>query len=259
MSGGGPSRGAVIFGAIIQRYETVDSTQNVARNLARAGARPGTIVAAAFQTAGRGRRGRTWHAPLGANVCLTAIGPPVALADAWQIAFVAGLAACDAVREIAPALDARVRFPNDVIAGGRKLCGVLVETVGALTPLIGIGINVRAAPLPPEVAAIATSLEAETGAACEVAAVEAVLLRQLTLCWEEWTVGGFAATLARWRPLADPDARRVFVLNGRLASCRVCDIRDDGVALLETPTGAMCRMPAAAVILGEETAVAGTS
>jgi BirA family biotin operon repressor/biotin-[acetyl-CoA-carboxylase] ligase len=178
---------------------------------------------------------------------LTAIGPPVALTDAWQIALVAGLAACEAVRKVASeAVDARVRFPNDVIVGGRKLAGVLVEMAGAV-PLIGIGINVRAAPLPPEVAAIATSQEVEMGQACDVTAVEAVLLRQLTLCWEEWTFGGFAATLARWKPLADPHARRVFLLDGgrRAVSCRVCNITDDGVVLLETPAGAICRVPAA--------------
>jgi BirA family biotin operon repressor/biotin-[acetyl-CoA-carboxylase] ligase len=190
---------------------------------------------------------------------LTAIGPPVALAQAWQIALVAGLAACEAVRKVASGVvDARVRFPNDVTSGGRKLAGVLVETVSAappanVIPLIGIGINVRAAPLPPEVAAIATSLEAETGEACLVEDVEAVLLRQMTLRWEEWLYGDFAATLARWKPLADSEARRVFIIEGHPVSCRVCDIEEDGAVLLETPAGGIRRVPAAAVVLGEET------
>jgi len=240
-----------MFGATIVRHHVVGSTQDVARDLAVNGAAPGTVVAARFQTDGRGRRGRVWHAPPGANVCLTAIGPPVAPNAAWQIALVAGLAACEAVRKSAPHLDARVRFPNDVTIGGKKVAGVLVETVAAV-PLIGIGINVRAAPLPPEIAVYATSLEAAAGTVFDVAAVESALLRQLSLAWDEWTWNGFPATLARWKTRSDPDARRTFVLDGRPTRCRVTDLAEDGTLTLETDEGAWHELPASAIILRDD-------
>lgn len=245
----------VVFGAPLFRHEVVGSTQDVARELAAGGAAPGTVVAARFQTRGRGRRGRTWHAPPGANVCLTAIGPSVERSVAWQVALVAGLAACEALRKAAPAVDSRVRFPNDVTAAGKKVGGVLVETVPAsagVVSLIGIGINIRAAPLPPEVAALATSLEAATGVPLEVSAVESILLRQLSLAWDEWTWNGFAAILARWKILADPHARRTFVLDNRPTRCRVADLAEDGTLTLETDAGKVRELSACAVILGDD-------
>jgi len=248
----------VLFGATVLRHEVVGSTQDVARELAAGGVAPGTVVTARFQTWGRGRRGRVWHAPPDANVCLTAIGPPVKASVAWQIALVAGLAACDAVRKAAPALDARVRFPNDVTAGGKKVGGVLVETApfaasaDAVVPLIGIGINVRAAPLPPDVAVLATSLEVALGTPVEISAVESTLLRQLSLAWDEWTWNGFAATLARWKTFADPAARRTFVLDGRPTRCRVADLAQDGTLTLETDTSDVCKLNASTVVLGDD-------
>ena len=240
-----------MFGAPILRHHVVGSTQDVARDLAVNGAAPGTVVAARFQTNGRGRRGRVWHAPPGANVCLTAIGPPIAPNVAWQIALVAGLAACEAVRKAASPLDARVRFPNDVTIGGKKVAGVLVETVAAV-PLIGIGINVRAALLPPEIAVLATSLEAAAGTVFDVAVVETVLLGQLSLAWDEWTWNGFSATLARWKPLTDLEARRTFLLDGCPTRCRVTDLSEDGALTLETDEGAWHKLPASAIILGDD-------
>ncbi|HVK06998.1 MAG TPA: biotin--[acetyl-CoA-carboxylase] ligase [Armatimonadaceae bacterium] len=249
------------FGAHILRYEVVGSTQDAARERALAGAPAGTVVAAEAMTAGRGRQGRAWHTPPGANVCLTAIGEPVPLPAAWQIALVGGVAACEAIREALGegGPTARVRYPNDVLLGGKKVCGVLVETVAApgrsareVVPMIGIGINVKAPsePLPPEIAAVATSLEGETGRPHDVRSVEAALLRRLSEEWRVWQAGGLTAVLARWKPLLDPDARRVFVVDGVPVACRVVDLAPDGTLSIElSGVGLRRSVPAAAALM----------
>lgn len=245
----------MIFGEPILRRDEVTSTQDVARDLAADGAQAGTVVSAAYQTRGRGRRGHAWYAPPGANVCLTAIAPAVPAEDAWQLALVAGLAVAEAVTKIAD-VRAALRFPNDITVGGAKLSGVLIEAApapnGQVTPLIGIGVNVNIAEFPTEIRAIATSLERLTGVRRDPIAVEKAVLRRLDLCWGEWRHGGLAATLARWKPLVDPEARRTFVLDGQPVVCRLRDLALDGTLTIETPEGVLRDLPAAAVILGEE-------
>lgn len=241
------------FGEPTLRHDVVESTQDVARELARNGATPGTVVAAGYQTRGRGRRGRTWHAPPGANVCLTAIGPPTPASAAWQIALLAGLAVAEAVITVAET-PARVRFPNDVLLGASKLAGVLVETVerrGALLPLIGIGVNVNVAEFPPEIRERATSLERATGIRRDVIAVERAILDQLDRRWGEWERGGPAAILAAWRALLAPNAPRTFLIENRPVVCRVRDLAPDGTLTVETEQGVLRDLPATSVFLDE--------
>jgi BirA family transcriptional regulator, biotin operon repressor / biotin---[acetyl-CoA-carboxylase] ligase len=121
-----------------------DSTNNRARELAGRGAPHGSLVTASVQTAGRGRQGRSWSAPAGrALLCSVLIREPPRL-----LPLVAGLAVVDVVGE-----DARLKWPNDVLIGGRKLAGILVEGRPAERwAVTGIGINVavRESDFPPE-------------------------------------------------------------------------------------------------------------
>ncbi len=246
------------FGVRVYHFDTVGSTQDIARQKAREGDPPGTAISADFQTQGRGRQGRAWFAPPGANVCLTVIGEPVAPDEAWQLAAVAGVAVAEAVREAAPTVAARVRFPNDVYVGAKKLAGALIEVVPTpdrpdkSTPLIGIGVNVNipAERFPPPVRELATSLLAETGKTFSVEIVQALLFERLGFLWDEWRVRGFEATLARWGALADPDARRLFVLDGAPVLCRVADLRADGTITLVLPTGETRTVAAPQVVMG---------
>jgi BirA family biotin operon repressor/biotin-[acetyl-CoA-carboxylase] ligase len=245
-----------VFGKIIIGRGEVESTQNIARQLALEGAEAGTVVMAELQTAGRGRQGRSWFAPRGANVCMTVIGPRTLLAEAWQLSLVVAVAVCEAVRE-ATEVDARVRFPNDVYMNNAKLAGVLIETVphpqpGFVIPLVGIGVNVniRAEDYPEDLRATATSLQIATGREWTVGGISGGILRALSVRWEEWRRGPLdEAILPRWHELADPNARRVFLLDGTPVSCRVVGLAADGTVTLEMPDGAQRSLSAAQVIL----------
>ena len=237
------------------RFETVDSTQNVAREMVLAGCLPGTVVAAQSMTAGRGRRGRSWHVPFGANVCLTAVGPPLKEASAaWQLAFLAGLAACEAVREVAPEVCAALRFPNDLTVQNKKAGGVLIETIAHnkhIVPLVGIGINVKTAGMPPD---LAKTIALETAASRELSVldVEAALLARLSFWWNEWETSGFAPVLSAWEQAADFGQTRLFVVDDAPVLCRVSEVAGDGSVALVLPNGETRTIKAAQVILGNE-------
>lgn len=114
------------FGWPHRHYRRVDSTNARARALAAAGAPGGTVVTAAEQTAGRGRQGRTWTAPGGKALLYSAILRP--LGDRPLLPLAVALAACEAAEDLAPGARCRIKWPNDVWIGERKLAGILIET-----------------------------------------------------------------------------------------------------------------------------------
>ena len=164
------SRG-ITLGAPLTVVPETESTNDDAKRGARAGAEHGAVWLAESQTAGRGRQGRAWISPRGENLlfsvllrlrCPPARVPPVSLA--------CGLAVRDAVaRALGASRDGEVavKWPNDVLIGGKKVAGVLIESALSGTKVeyvvVGIGINVHTRALPEELSAIATSLALEGG------------------------------------------------------------------------------------------------
>lgn len=139
--------------------EEVESTMEVARE--RWDGEP-LLVVAEVQRAGRGREGRTWHSPGGVNLHFTAALPfarPGPALPAFTLA--CGVAIHGAVEELA-GLQLGLKWPNDLLSGGRKLAGVLCECVGDVV-LVGVGLNVNATSFPPELGEIATSMRLESG------------------------------------------------------------------------------------------------
>ena len=123
-------------------------------SMARGGAPTGTVLRAGHQTAGRGRLGRSWTAPPGANLLVSILLRPERGPSFWDTATVA-LAAASACRRTA-GVQPLLKWPNDLLVGDRKLAGVLAEADGGAV-VVGLGLNVGAAP-PPEVAARAVAL-----------------------------------------------------------------------------------------------------
>ena len=154
-------------GREIVYLQTVDSTNRYARALAQQGAAHGTLVLADEQTAGRGRRGRGWISPAGEGVFMTLILRPQAHPS--QVARLSLLTALAVAEGIAAetGLDARIKWPNDIVVGGRKVCGMLLEMnadeQSVHDVVAGIGINVHQTAFAPEIAQTASSLDLLSG------------------------------------------------------------------------------------------------
>lgn len=167
-------------------FRVVDSTNERARELAERGAPHGTLVTAAEQAAGRGRQGRTWTAPRGRAILCSLV--------LHKVPRLLPLAAGVAVAEVVDA-DARVKWPNDVLVGGRKVAGILVEgrpQEGWAVLGIGINVAVRSEDLPPELRDRAGTLELEADA------IEPMLVRLLGSL-EHWIAADAGSVLAAVR------------------------------------------------------------
>ena len=142
--------------------ETTTSTLDVAHELGAHGAPNGALVLADEQTAGRGRRGRSWFSPRGGGIWLTMLLRPGAMPTVGALSIRAGLAAVDALTAVAPGLAPQLKWPNDLMVKGRKAGGILCEARWNGDALgwvaVGVGINVKG-PLAPDVRDIAVALD----------------------------------------------------------------------------------------------------
>lgn len=195
------------FGAVLFRSE-VESTNDLALTLAAAGAPEGTSVLADVQRKGRGRRGHDWHSPPEAGLYLSVVARPEMLNGPPPVLTLgAGVAAVRAVTRIT-GLPVELKWPNDLVIGRpwRKLGGVLAETVSAGSRLdavvIGLGLNIRPAPLPATVARRATSLEAELGRFVERAPLLTELLVELRTMLDRLHAGDRSFVTDQWRGFA---------------------------------------------------------
>ena len=136
-----------VLGQTIYYKDEIDSTNNKAKELARKGAKEGTLVVADQQTSGKGRLGRVWESPAGTGIWMSIILRPNILPQyASQITLVAGLDMCEAIQEVT-GLNAMIKWPNDVVVGGKKVCGILTEMSAEIEGInyivVGIGVNVN--------------------------------------------------------------------------------------------------------------------
>lgn len=229
-------------GAIVHR-EVVDSTSRLAIDLAREGAPEGTAVVAERQTAGRGRLGRTWESPARLNLYLSVIlRPEIPPAEVPRIALVAAIAVAEAI-ERTSALEPSIKWPNDVLLGGRKAAGILTELEAEADRVrfvvLGIGVNLNATreDFPPELRDKATSIAVEKGHPVDRAAFAAALLARLDEDYDELLVRGFGGLRARYEARHALAGRRVTVAGARGIEGTVLGIDEEGALLLETDRG----------------------
>jgi BirA family transcriptional regulator, biotin operon repressor / biotin---[acetyl-CoA-carboxylase] ligase len=149
---------SVRFGRPHHHHESIDSTNERARELAEQGEPSGTVVTAASQSAGRGRQGRRWSAPPGAALLYSAILRPLDLRH-LLLPLAVPVAVCEACERLAP-VSCRIKWPNDIWLEERKLAGVLIEARPPEWAVIGVGVNVSipADEFPPELRWPAVSL-----------------------------------------------------------------------------------------------------
>lgn len=151
----------------VRFFDSLGSTNIQAKLEAENGAGEGTLVVADMQTAGRGRRGRSWNSPAGTNIYFTLIlKPAFSVEPASMVTLVMGMAVSEGIRDIC-GLDAGIKWPNDIVVNGKKVCGILaemsVEREYIHHIVMGVGINVEEQEFPPEIAGTATTLWAECG------------------------------------------------------------------------------------------------
>lgn len=156
------------LGKRIEYFPETDSTNIQARRLAEEGAPSGTLAVADCQKAGKGRRGRSWVSPPGTGIWMSLVlRPDILPASASMVTLVAGMAAAKGIRAVT-GLDAGIKWPNDVVVQGRKVCGILTEMSTEEESIrhvvVGMGINVNTEAFPEELLETATSLKLEAGA-----------------------------------------------------------------------------------------------
>jgi BirA family biotin operon repressor/biotin-[acetyl-CoA-carboxylase] ligase len=229
-------------GFCLHHFETLGSTNDEAKALARAGAPEGTLVWADEQTAGRGRRGRIWLSPRG-NLYLSLVLRPAGVPSrAAQLGFVSALGLGDALSALAgPAMELRYKWPNDLLVNGKKLAGILLESENAASDRVdfvvaGIGVNIIAAP--EDVELPATSLAAEGVATITPPVLLGGFVRHFEIWAGRWREEGFAAVRAAWLARASGLGEPVRVRLGRGTLLgRFLDLDDDGALVLDGDQG----------------------
>ena len=190
------------FKPLILRFETLASTNTEALNQARRGAPEGLTILALEQSGGRGRRERQWISPAGAGLYASILLRPCMDLKSWPLLqLMAGVAVSKSIQELC-GLTTDIKWPNDLLAGEKKLCGILAETTE--TPLgraciLGIGINLRKAKLPAEMEAAATSIEAETNKPIDREDLLASILQNVNTQYDLLQASrGAAQTIKTW-------------------------------------------------------------
>ena len=234
------------IGKGVEVHASIGSTNDRARVLLDEPDGEGRAVVTELQTAGRGRRGRTWVSPPGRNLMLSvAVRPQVAAADAWRLGLAVALAARSACAAVAPVT---LKWPNDIVSDdGAKVGGLLIETeIGGdlvTSVVIGIGINVNwpRSEMPAQIAGDATSLGELAGVPIDRADLLATLLDALDA--ELLAVESGHSPLARYRQACATLGTDVGVETATgLIEGRAIEIDERGALVIEAPTGRVALM-----------------
>jgi BirA family biotin operon repressor/biotin-[acetyl-CoA-carboxylase] ligase len=227
----------------ILRFEALPSTNTEAARQAAAGAPEGLCIVAREQTAGRGRQERCWISPLDAGLYFSIVLRPRLELNSWPlITLMAALAVREAVAA-ACGLEADIKWPNDICARERKLCGILAETVeteSGRACVLGIGINLNDSAFPAELQEIATSIESLTGKQPEREQLLEALVRSLQKYYAILQgAGGTAEIVREWSERSSyAQGKRVRVsLGDEILKGTTRGLASDGALRVETDRG----------------------
>jgi BirA family biotin operon repressor/biotin-[acetyl-CoA-carboxylase] ligase len=208
-----------LFGKHIHHFFKTDSTNRVALELGHAGEPEGTVVVAEEQTAGRGRAGRAWFSERAAGIYVTLLlRPRLAPVQAPLLTMMAGLSV-HAAAEAVTGLNVDLKWPNDLLIGGKKAGGILTEMHAEPTQvrfvIVGIGLNVNQEKFPGELASIATSLRMESGKRQSRMELLVRLLREFESDYNRFLREGVSGVVERFEMVSSyARGKRVRVSNG---------------------------------------------
>ena len=233
------------MGRQIRYFSRIDSTNQYAKRIAEEGAPDGTLIIADEQTAGKGRSGRTWVTPPAEAIAFTLLLRPKLSPDRISmVTLVMGLAVTNAVNSLY-GVSAGIKWPNDVVIKGRKLCGILTEMSAEVRQVnyivIGVGINANLTSFPEEIREIATSLKLEMGRDINRAELIARVMTEFERLYAEFEAqGDLGAVMQEYNELCLNAGSKVRVLdpNGEYTGTSR-GINSMGELLVETEDGKM--------------------
>ena len=233
------------MGRQIRYFSRIDSTNQYAKRIAEEGAPDGTLIIADEQTAGKGRSGRTWVTPPAEAIAFTLLLRPKLSPDRISmVTLVMGLAVTNAVNSLY-GVSAGIKWPNDVVITGRKLCGILTEMSAEVRQVnyivIGVGINANLTSFPEEIREIATSLKLEMGRDINRAELIARVMTEFERLYAEFEAqGDLGAVMQEYNELCLNAGSKVRVLdpNGEYTGTSR-GINSMGELLVETEDGQM--------------------
>jgi BirA family biotin operon repressor/biotin-[acetyl-CoA-carboxylase] ligase len=228
----------------ILRFDTIDSTNTEAAREAKLGAEEGLCIVAARQTAGRGRHGRTWVSDKDSGLYFSIVlRPKIEPRFLPLITLMAGVAVYDVLKEFGVKPD--IKWVNDLLAGEKKVGGILAETVetpAGLAVVVGIGLNLTSRNFPDEIADMATSIEAETGKRVNAGEISEVLTRYLSYFYGMLNdENGAAEIVHNWRQRSSYfSGKRVRVtLNGETIEGITDGLEENGALRVKSDGGSV--------------------
>ncbi len=249
---------AARIGRTVHHFDSIDSTNLHAMQLARLGAHEGEVVIAESQTRGRGRLGRSFFSPKGLSLyCSIVLRPAIPPARAPQITLVAGLAVAETIEkhsEMRPGL----KWPNDVRLGDRKVSGILTEMEAEADRVLhvvcgpGVNLNAPAGAFPEELRGIATSVFASSGKRVDRIGFAVDLFASFERLYDEFLAHGLSRLRARWDAYSILNGKWVRVEGiGETLEGEVRGIDDDGALCLVTAGGEVMRAVAGDVTIAK--------
>ena len=249
--------GAVqVVGRDIQVFQQTTSTNDVVEKLARDGVKEGVVVFAETQTGGRGRLGRSWMSPPQKGLWFSILlRPDLRPQEATQLTVASATALVRAI-QFATGRKPEIKWPNDILFGGRKVAGILTELAAELDHIkhviLGIGINVHQSPsdFPAELRRSAASLKMAAGQTVSRPELAAAVLRELDADYARLCAGQFTAVADEWEAHCSTLGRRVSIRMGSaLLTGRAESLSEDGALLLRTDHGHLERISGGDVTL----------
>ena len=232
------------IGKRIISFDSISSTNDVAWKEAEKGAAEGTVVVAEEQTAGRGRLSRRWHSPVGLGVWMSVVlRPEVRPETAPGLTLCASVAIANAIRSLYP-MRVSLKWPNDIMMRGRKLCGILTEMKVARGKVdfvvCGIGMNVNQTPedFPCDIREKATSILIATVKMADRTRLLVATLEHFEKQYRKFCLEGIASCLGEWRSMCPLFGKRVRI-KGRLEAVEgiFFNIDDNGALVLRLDSG----------------------
>ncbi|MFH1190504.1 MAG: biotin--[acetyl-CoA-carboxylase] ligase [Candidatus Omnitrophota bacterium] len=233
------------IGKEVISYRKVDSTNDAAYELAEHGIAEGAVVFAEEQARGKGRHGRTWQSPPGAGIYMSCVlRPEMAPNEIPKITLIAAVATARAIREFSGA-DAKIKWPNDIVINGRKVCGILTEMKAEQDRIdfiilgIGINVNAKAKELPKGATSLKEELRSPGGAdVISRVALAKKVLETIERYYNILKNKGSGSIIEEWRELSAMLGSRVrVVLHDRTFDAHAHDIDPDGALVVRLDSG----------------------